>query len=99
MSNAIFKSGTDRFDVAYAGNNPSVRLLKSCGGKRSKIVAQSDQGKHVYDRDAVFGVENQVTCIKESQSWKEKRTRASDYESVAGKRVGFDATSPRFNYN
>ena len=31
--------------------------------------------------------------------WRERRTRASDFESAAGKRVGFDATSPRFNYN
>jgi len=31
--------------------------------------------------------------------WHEHRTRASDYETVAGKRLGFDATSPRFNYN
>ena len=25
--------------------------------------------------------------------------RATDYEAFAGKRVGFDATSPRFTYN
>jgi len=25
--------------------------------------------------------------------------RATDYESFAGKKVGFDATSPRFHYN
>jgi hypothetical protein len=25
--------------------------------------------------------------------------RATDYENFAGKRVGFDATSPRFTYN
>ena len=46
------------------------------------------------------GIENQVTCIKDNAaSWKDQRTRATDYESTAGKRVGFDATSPRFNYN
>ena len=80
-------------------NNPTVRILKSQGGKRAKIVAQSEQGKHVYDKEAVFGIENQVTCIKDPDVWRERRTGASDYESVAGKRVGFDATSPRFNYN
>lgn len=63
-------------------------------------MSQSEQGKHVYDKEAVFGIENQVTCIKENaDSWKDQRTRATDYESTAGKRVGFDATSPRFNYN
>ena len=39
-----------------------------------------------------------MTCIKDTDVWREKRTRASDYESVAGKRVGFDATSPRFHH-
>ena len=85
--------------MSMVPNNPNVRILKSQGGKRAKIVAQSEQGKHVYDKEAVFGIENQVTCIKEPDVWRERRTRASDYESVAGKRVGFDATSPRFNYN
>lgn len=27
------------------------------------------------------------------------RTRASDFEVHAGKKVGFDASSPRFNFN
>lgn len=99
MSNAVFTSKSDRFSMHMVPNNPTVRILKSQGGKRAKIVAQSEQGKHVYDKEAIFGIENQVTCIKEQEVWRERRTRASDYESVAGKRVGFDATSPRFNYN
>ena len=99
MSNAIFRSQCDRFNMSMVPNNPTVRILKSQGGKRAKIVAQSEQGKHVYDKEAVFGIENQVTCIKDPDVWRERRTRASDYESIAGKRVGFDATSPRFNYN
>lgn len=99
MGNAIFRSTADRFNMSYSAANPGIRILKSHGGKRSKIVTQSDQGKHVYDKEAAFGIENQITCIKEADVWHEKRTRASDYESVVGKRVGFDATSPRFNYN
>ena len=98
MSNAIFRSTTDRFNISYSAKNPGIRILSSNGGKRGKIVAQSDQGKHVYDKEAIFGVENQVTCLKDTAEWLEKRTRASDYESVAGKRVGFDATSPRFHH-
>ena len=86
--------------MCYSAKSPGIRILKSVGGKRPKIVAQSEQGKHVYDKEAIFGIENQVTCIKDNADvWKEHRTRASDYESVAGKHVGFDATSPRFNYN
>ena len=99
MSNAIFRSTCDRFNMSMVPNNPNIRILKSQGGKRAKIVAQSEQGKHVYDKEAVFGIENQVTCIKDPDVWRDNRTRASDYESIAGKRVGFDATSPRFNYN
>lgn len=99
MANAIFRSTQDRFNVSFSAKNPGVRILNQKGGKKAKIVAQSEQGKHVYDKEAVFGIENQVTCIKDQSVWREHRTRASDYESVAGKRVGFDATSPRFNYN
>jgi len=39
-----------------------------------------------------------VSYITEPQKWT-RQTRAPDYEAYAGKRVGFDATSPRFNYN
>ncbi len=98
MSNAIFRSTTDRFNISYSAQNPGIRILRSNNGKRGKIVAQSEHGKHVYDKEAVFGVENQVTCLKDTAEWRERRTRASDYESVAGKRVGFDATSPRFHH-
>ena len=98
MSNAIFRSTTDRFNISYSAKNPGIRILRSNAGKRGKIVAQSDQGKHVYDKEAILGVENQVTCLKDTAEWRERRTRASDYESVAGKRVGFDATSPRFHH-
>jgi hypothetical protein len=100
MSNAIFRSTIGRFTESFSTKNPGIRILKSNQGKRTKIVAQSEQGKHVYDKEAVFGVENQVTCMKDTANvWHEHRTRASDYESIAGKRLGFDATSPRFNYN
>ena len=100
MANAIFKSSVDRFGASYSAKNPGIRILRSTGGVRTKFVAQSDQGKHVYDREAVFGVENQVTCLKGgSEEWQQQRTRASDFEQNIGKKVGFDATSPRFNYN
>ena len=73
--------------------------MESKGGTRKKIVSQSNEGKHVFDSKAVLGAENAITYLKEnSQMWKHQ-TRAKDYEVVAGKRVGFDATSPRFNYN
>jgi len=99
MQGSCFRSTTDRFALSYSAKDPGVRILKSMNGKRARIVTQSEQGKHVYDKNAVFGIENQITCIKEPDVWKEHRMRANDYEEVAGKRVGFDATSPRFHYN
>lgn len=99
MSNAIFRSTVNRFNLSYSAKNPGIRILRSNGGKRGKIVAQSNLGKHVYDKEAVFGVENQITCLKDTDVWRDHRTRASDYESAAGKRIGFDASSPRFHYN
>jgi hypothetical protein len=39
-----------------------------------------------------------ISYLNKGPDWT-KKTRANDYEAFAGKRVGFDATSPRFNYN
>jgi hypothetical protein len=56
----------------------------------------------VYEDQPGVGIGNQITCLgsatETDKEWM-KRTRASDYESAAGKRVGFDATSPRFHFN
>jgi len=46
----------------------------------------------------VFGVENKITYLDKEKSWT-RQTRATDLEIMAGKRVGFEATSPRFNMN
>ena len=99
--NSIFESKLNRFDCSYSAKNPGIRILTSKGGTRKKIVGQSNEGKHIYEKDAVFGIENQVTCMKDNELYEIKthQQRAGDYESVAGKKVGFDATSPRFNYN
>ena len=56
--NSIFESKIDRFNVSYSAKNPGIRILTSKGGARKKIVGQSMEGKHVYDKDAVFGIEN-----------------------------------------
>lgn len=95
---SIFRSTTDRFNTTFSSKNPNIRMLTS-QGRRNKIVAQNETGKHVYDRDAVFGVENQVTCLTHTNGWMPKQTRAGDFEVAPGRKVGFDATSPRFPYN
>lgn len=39
-----------------------------------------------------------VSYLNKGPQWT-KQQRASDYETYAGKKVAFDATSNRFNYN
>lgn len=56
-SNAIFSSTIDRFNQCYSAKAPGIRILNSKAGKRSVVVTQSEQGKHVYDK-AAFGIEN-----------------------------------------
>lgn len=58
----------------------------------------------VMEDQRTIGIENQVTCMGGSEAgttdaWVTKQTRATDFEQAAGKKVGFDATSPRFNFN
>lgn len=39
MSNAIFRSTTDRFNLSYSAKDPGIRIIRAKGGKKSKIVA------------------------------------------------------------
>jgi len=50
------------------------------------------------DSKMVIGVENKVTYLDNEKSWTQQQ-RARDHEIMSGKRVGFEATSPRFNIN
>lgn len=97
-ANSVFVSTTNRFNTVYSAQNPHIRML-SRGGPKKRIIAQSDAGKHIYDEQAVFGVENQITCINNETFWKTQQTRAADCEQVLGRKVGFDSTSARFSYN
>ena len=100
--NSVFNSTADRFNMTYSAKNPSVRLLTSNGYPRKKIVTQTADRKMVLEDQKGMGIENQITCMgfasNPDSEW-HKQTRASDYEQVAGKKVGFDATSPRFHFN
>jgi hypothetical protein len=73
--------------------------MLSRGGPKKKIIAQSLAGKHIYDRQAVFGAENRITYLDNDKFWQTHQTRASDCEQVLGRKVGFDTTSARFAYN
>lgn len=98
----MFNSTTDRFNLTYSAKAPGVRLLTGNGYPRKKIVTQTADKKMVMEDQKALGIENQITCFgtgSETHTDWQKQTRASDYEHVAGKKVGFDATSPRFHFN
>jgi hypothetical protein len=50
------------------------------------------------DNKVVFGADQKITYLDKERSWT-NQVRAKDLEVMAGKRVGFEATSPRFNMN
>jgi len=99
-ANSVFVSTTNRFQHCYSSANPHIRILNSRGGPKKKIIAQSEAGKAIYDKQAIFGVENQITYLSDNRlMWTTHQARAQDAEQVLGRKVGFDATSPRFHYN
>ena len=88
--------------MTYNKDHPDVRLLTSNGVPRKKFVTQTADRKAVMQDQKELGIENQITCLGYSSNgqseWKHQ-TRAQDFEQSVGKKVGFDATSPRFQFN
>ena len=74
-----------------------MRILKQ-KDKKKRMVQQNpfNRGLEV-DSQIVVGVENKITYLDRERSWTGQQ-RARDLE-IMGKRVGFEATSPRFNIN
>ena len=100
MPNSTFRSTTDRFNLVYSSQAPNVRILKQKNSKgTTKLVMRDPEHKGLeVDSKMVIGVENKVTYLDNEKSWTAQQ-RARDLEIMAGKRVGFEATSPRFNIN
>lgn len=96
--NSIFMSTTERFN-SLEKQNPNVRLLNP-----EKRNSAQDDSKI---QNSLFkGVKNVIRADEKVQyDFKDTRTqwtakgRAGDYEVFSGKNIGFDQTSPRFNYN
>lgn len=102
MPNSVFNSASNRFDLNYQKTDPKIRLLTSKGVPKKKFVTQTHDNKAIMGNQQDLGVENQITCLGYSaggQSDWRHQTRASDFEKAIGKKVGFDGTSPRFNFN
>jgi len=96
--NSVFMSTTDRFN-SLEKTHPNVRILNP---EKKKI--NSDDSR--IQNSLVKGVKNIVKAEEKIQyDFKDTRTewtnkaRAFDYEVFSGKNIGFDQTSPRFNYN
>jgi len=94
-------STTDRFN-SLEKSCPNVRILNP---EKKKEVSNDSQ----FGQSSLFrknGIKNIVRAEEKCQyDFKDTRTqwtskeRAMDYEMFSGKNIGFDHTSPRFNYN
>ena len=96
-ANSIFMSTTDRFNHLEK-SNPNVRILNP----EKAVSVQDDKTSNSLTK----GQKNIVKANEKVQyDFKDTRTqwtvkaRAGDYEVFSGKNIGFDQTSPRFNYN
>lgn len=102
LPNSTFRSTVDRFNLCYSSQAPNVRILKQKGKGATRMIMRDgtnkDKSSMDIDNKVVFGVENKITYLDHDKSWT-VQTRARDLEMMAGKRVGFEATSPRFNIN
>ena len=98
LQNSIFKSVTDRFQMSYSAKNPGIRILQSKSGERKKLVSHHMDNKNDLVNKNLYGIENKITCL-ESKPKEVRQTRNKDFEIMCGKKVAFDATSPRFHFN
>lgn len=76
--------------------------MSSKNRRAKKFVSVTDDKKAIMCDSRDIGASNKLTCLGYSASGQSdwvKRTRASDFEANIGKKIGFDLTSPRFNFN
>ena len=97
--NSIFQSTTDRFN-SLEKTHPNVVILNP----EKKHNNSTEDSK--FNNSLFKGVKNVIKANEKVQyDFKDTRTqwtakgRAGDYEAFSGKNIGFDQTSPRFNYN
>jgi hypothetical protein len=91
-------STTDRFN-SLEKTHPNVRILNP-----EKKKGTIDDSK--LQNSLVKGVKNIIRAdekimydFKDTRTEWTAKARAFDYEAFSGKNIGFDQTSPRFNYN
>jgi hypothetical protein len=81
------------------GQNPNIRILDAEKARKTVSSAgPSATAFNISNNSTRVGTSGVVSYLNKGPQWT-KQTRANDYEAYAGKKVGFDATSPRFNYN
>lgn len=97
--NVFFKSTTDRF-IKIDNKNPNIRIVDSANPQRKGSLTNKSalNISGVSTRIGTQGSAGVVSYLHKGPNWT-RQMRATDYEAFAGKRVGFDATSPRFTYN
>mgnify|MGYP006906905489 CR=1 FL=1 len=97
--NSIFMSTTDRFN-SLEKTQPMVRILNP--QKKATTDDSSKFGNNALIKSSKSAVKAEEKCqydFKDTRTEWTSKGRAGDYEMFSGKNIGFDQTSPRFNYN
>ena len=103
--NSVFLSQTDRFKVydKLVGISQSHRTSRV---KDSQVKSEMASFNKNNTQEVLKSTQEFSTAADKIQyDFKDTRTqwtskgRATDYEVFSGKNIGFDKTSPRFNYN
>ena len=97
-ANSIFMSTTNRFNNLEK-THPNVRILNP--EKANSVVDDSKVQNSLMkgNKNVVKANEKCQYDFKDSRTNWASKGRAPDYEVFSGKNIGFDQTSPRFNYN
>ena len=99
--NSVFLSATDRFKVYE-------RLVGITQGRTDRSVeppkmtpdhAKSNTQTFKSTNDVLRAVDLTQYDFKDARTTWTGKGRAHDYEVFSGKNIGFDKTSPRFNYD
>lgn len=97
--NSIFMSTTDRFN-SLEKTQPMVRILNP--QKKAQTDDSSKFGNNALIKSSKSAIKAEEKCqydFKDTRTEWTSKGRAMDYEMFSGKNIGFDQTSPRFNYN
>jgi len=95
--NSVFMSTTDRF-VSMEKSHPAVRILDPERKRKNVDDTSQLQNSLMRTTNDVVKAGDKVQYDLKDMNWN-KTGRKGDFEMYSGKNIGFDQTSPRFNFN